>query len=705
MTQFTTLPGFAAAKSHMLEQALTISDLFDRISHIDDAADWLDPDDEAADGSWMAPPAPNPINGTHCTQALAILQLAKACEEQSLPDRMHSGQPVRLNLGEHEMSEIFEIAAHALYPTTFTASGPSKIWRAPTTDAGKTIIELGQRKLRSLLQEGNPVLMLSSTEQVISRQVLEVVGHDLYPATITQEMILAVLSLTHAPTSPRVAEKVCATLPSPIELARLNLLKLTIAFQAESALVVAQRLSEFAQSAPQNTGPKLEDVFGQREAVSTFKQLKADVEGWQAGALSWAEVTSSFLLFGPPGCGKTLLPTAFANSAGLPLISTSYSDCQMHGHQGDMLKALDAAVSEAITLAPAVFFIDEIDAFYARDGDAQGNRYILGVVTGLLTQIDRLNATEGLILLSATNYPDLIDQAIVRAGRFDRHIAIKPLDLTAITAFLSAKLGDAIQQPQRIAEHLIGATGAEIDAFIRKSRTLARELQSDISDKLLLRAAALYLPNPDPPLLRRIAAHEAGHLLVGHLLGTPKASLARVTAKGGAVLRPHRPMQTNESLNADLAMLMGGRAAEQLLCTKISNGAGCGMDSDLAQATRLALQAESQFGFGDVTTLWQDLRHPIRPYEVSQDVAVRAADRLKAAEVEAVRILMANLPALNKISDSLFGQREIEGHALDQLLEEAMRAPPETESQNTQTKTSDSEGTPQSSQYGKSIIV
>jgi cell division protease FtsH len=149
-------------------------------------------------------------------------------------------------------------------------------------------------------------------------------------------------------------------------------------------------------------------------------------------------VTKSFLLYGPPGTGKTLLAHALAGSAGIGFVKTSYSDCQKFGHQGDMLRELNAAADRAIAGTPAAFFIDEIDSFY--DRGMSHNGYVIGVVNGLLTLIDRLSATEGVVLIAATNDPRRVDPAVVRSGRFDRHIQVSAPDRAGIRAMLEAAL-------------------------------------------------------------------------------------------------------------------------------------------------------------------------------------------------------------------------------------------------------------------------
>ena len=154
-------------------------------------------------------------------------------------------------------------------------------------------------------------------------------------------------------------------------------------------------------------------------------------------------MTSSFVFYGPPGTGKTLLAEALAGSAGVNFVKTGYAECQRNGHQGEMLKALYAAADKAIASTPAIFFIDEIDSFYSRTADTN-SKYILGVVNGFLTQLDRLNATPGVIIVAATNHLDMIDPAVIRSGRFDRHIPVEPLDCAGVNAMLMAELPDVM---------------------------------------------------------------------------------------------------------------------------------------------------------------------------------------------------------------------------------------------------------------------
>lgn len=249
---------------------------------------------------------------------------------------------------------------------------------------------------------------------------------------ITRHMLALILEYLHSdqevdlPISEQQLGKIAPVALAPVLAAET----------LEAALTQVKRLRSSSRSP--NEGPSLDDVFGQTEAVEALRQVVSDLDAWRSGTLAWREVTKSFLLVGPPGTGKTMLAEALARSAGITFVKTSYSDCQKAGHQGDALKALNAAAEQARCDRPSVFFLDEIDSFYNRNQSING--YIVGIVNGLLTLIDALSGTEGVILMAATNNPERVDPAVVRAGRFDRHIHVGRPDRAAIRAMLAAAL-------------------------------------------------------------------------------------------------------------------------------------------------------------------------------------------------------------------------------------------------------------------------
>jgi hypothetical protein len=287
-------------------------------------------------------------------------------------------------------------------------------------------------RIESRLMSGSGVFaVLSGTTPLPSELEALVTARATLPP-MTARMLAAILEYVHpshdveVPITDQQLGKV-----SPVALAPV-----LAAETLDAALNHLHRLGSMSQSP--GDGPDLDDVYGQPEAVDALRQVVSDLDAWRAGTLPWSEVTTSFLLAGPPGTGKTMLAEALTRSAGITLVKTSYSDVQKMGHQGDALKALNAAAEQAKSNRPSVFFLDEVDSFYNRNQSSNG--YILGMVNGLLTLIDALTMTEGVVLLAATNDPERVDPAVIRSGRFDRHIRVGRPDRAGIRAMLEAAL-------------------------------------------------------------------------------------------------------------------------------------------------------------------------------------------------------------------------------------------------------------------------
>jgi ATP-dependent Zn protease len=368
---------------------------------------------------------------------------------------------------------------------------------------------------------------------------------------------------------------------------------------------------------PLSEAVTLDKVHGQAQAKAELVQLCHDLTDWRNGRIGWEDVTSSFLLYGPPGTGKTFLATALGTSAGLPVIKTSYSECQQRGHQGEMLRA---AADAAIAQAPALFFIDEIDSFYALDlyADSKNAGYITGVVNGLLTLLDKINAVPGMVVMAATNHRHMVDPAVMRDGRFDKHIPVTPLDRSGVMSYLTQNLAPDMLSPEflsreflspdqlsQLCDQLSGQVGAKLANLVRSAKTRARRERRALCAEHLMAAADALAPAPSPEMMRRIAYHEAGHLLVGHLYGLPLPESVEIHATGGFVRRPEPRLLTDNILDQLIATALAGYAAEALVFGSPSHGAGgSAPSSDLAQATSYAMQAELCYGFGN-SLVWQ----------------------------------------------------------------------------------------------------
>lgn len=479
-------------------------------------------------------------------------------------------------------------------------------------------------------------------------------------------MIAALLEILHPGTA------VAVDLPDP-DIRRLSAIQLAPVFAAQDATLALAQLRRICATHVPAGHVTLGDVHGQPEARAALGQVVTDLADWQAGLIHWAEVSKSFLLVGPPGTGKTLLATALAGSARVPLVKTSYSECQRLGHQGDMLAALHKSAEKAIRLVPSVFFLDEIDSFYRRDRPGSG--YILGVVNGLLTLLDRLSATAGVILIAATNNAQRVDPAVIRPGRFDRYLHIGPLDRAGLRDMLRAQLSDGVLSDARVdplIDDMLGLSGASIAAMLRDARTRARAAHRPLAFEDVLAAVEAGGHGMDPGILWLVSVHEAGHLLVGHLIGLPPALSAQVTVRGGQVVRPRSSLMGRAEVQGWLRTLLAGRVAEEMVFGDISTGSGDGSNSDLAQATLLAQQAEVTFGFGP-TLSWESADAALSQMPI--DVRARVETALRAAAEDARELLAQHCSALVQVARVLHARREMDAPALAALLAEVAPRP------------------------------
>lgn len=226
----------------------------------------------------------------------------------------------------------------------------------------------------------------------------------------------------------------------------------------------------------------------------------------------------------------------------------------------------------------------------------------------------------------------------------------------------------------RLADQLLGLSGAEVAAVIRDARTKARSAERELTLTDLQAAADAVQPSPDQDLLWRVCIHEAGHVVAGHLLGLPPATSARVTPRGGEVLRAHLPSMTDRTVRDLMCAVLAGRAAEAHFFGDISSGGGEGMGSDLAQATELATRFEAGFGFGE-TLAWipPDTPVPLLPENLRKRVeaALQDANRTVHALLEGQQDLIRH------VATALLERRELDADEIAALLAESDETPGE----------------------------
>ncbi|SIS92756.1 AAA family ATPase [Paracoccus saliphilus] len=479
-------------------------------------------------------------------------------------------------------------------------------------------------------------------------------------APLGREVLIAHLGHSHNANDSIDADALRDALPDDRLLAALPFTTLRLALRAPTARAVAERITELC--APmQSDGPDLDAMAGDGPALTAARQLIADLKLWQDGQVPWTDLSRSMLLYGPPGTGKTWLARAMGNSAGVAMVEPSFAIWQSAGHLGDMLREMRKSFAEARRLAPSILFIDEIDSVGSREsGDRNGSSYQRQVINAFLGEMNSLARDEGVIVIGACNHPDRIDPAVLRAGRFDIKLQMPLPDVVAIRGILERHLAGEIAdgELQTLARDAVGCSAVEIDAGVRAARSEARHAQTALPIEMIRHHLSITRDARGIATDWRAALHECGHAIVGTVLGCGTITRLLLTSAGGET---HRRAATQEGLLADIeaeiAYMLAGRAAERQILGDIAGGAGGPAESDIAQATRLALAIDVMLGLGADGPVWT----AAPDHELLRDPAIHARirKRLEAAEQHAENILEAHEPLLRKMAATLHERREV----------------------------------------------
>jgi cell division protease FtsH len=357
------------------------------------------------------------------------------------------------------------------------------------------------------------------------------------------------------------------------------------------------------------------DVAGVDEAIEELQEVKEYLQAPAKFQAMGAKIPRGVLLFGPPGTGKTLLARAVAGEAGVPFFTISGSDFV------EMFVGVGAArvrdlFEQAKNAAPAIVFIDEIDAVGRQRGAGLGGGHDEREQTlnQLLVEMDGFDQRTTVILMAATNRPDILDPALLRPGRFDRQVVIDRPDLEGRKAILRVhargKPFDDTVDLEVLARRTPGFTGADLANAINEAALLAaRRNKRAISMAEIEEAVDRVMAGPerksrvmDEQERRLIAYHEGGHAMVAHVLpNTDEVHKITVIPRGRALgytlTLPEQDkfLMTREQLRDELAMLMGGRVAEEIVAGDITTGAG----NDIEKATKVARQMVTEYGMSD----------------------------------------------------------------------------------------------------------
>jgi cell division protease FtsH len=484
-------------------------------------------------------------------------------------------------------------------------------------------------------------------------------------------------------------------------------------------LGVPDDLKKFLQSPAKKAGVPtvtFADVAGQDNAKREVTELVEFLKHPEQFRKLGAEVPRGVLLMGAPGTGKTLLARALAGEAGVPFYSISGSEFieVFVGVGASRVRNLFNAAKEN---APSIVFVDELDSVGRTRGTGLGGGHDEREQTlnQILAELDGFTGREDVIVLAATNRPDVLDPALLRPGRFDRHVTLDLPDRKDRVAILKVHtrkvpLAEDVAL-DKLAAGTPGFSGADLKNLVNEAAMLAARNQRELvlmqdfeeaRDKLMLGTVRTLAIQPEEH--HRLAVHEAGHALVAYFV--PHADplykvsiIPRGRSLGGTQLLPEDERHTlpEDYLRDRLAVILGGRSAERALLDSVSSGA----DDDISRATALARAMVSRWGMSNEVgpvDLRESEEHPFLGREIAQprhysehsaqavDKAVRAL--IMAAEQQALDIIRQHRQSLEALIAALEQKETLDRPDIEQCLgPSAKTAPPPEQHSDTQAAT------------------
>lgn len=469
------------------------------------------------------------------------------------------------------------------------------------------------------------------------------------------------------------------------------------------------------------TGITFKDVAGEDEAKESLQEVVDFLHNPGKYSKIGAKLPKGALLVGPPGTGKTLLAKAVAGEAGVPFFSLAGSDF-IELYVGVGASRVRDLFKEATKNAPCIIFIDEIDAI-GRSRDSKyggGNEEREQTLNQLLSEMDGFDTSKGILILGATNRPEILDKALLRPGRFDRRIIVDKPDLKGRVAILKVHSKDVLMDDSvdldAIALATSGAVGSDLANMINEAAINAvKHGREYVCQKDLFEAVELVLVGKEKKdrimskeERRIVSYHEVGHALVSALQknSEPVQKITIVPRTMGAlgyvmhVPEEEKFLNTQAELHDMLVGLVGGRAAEEIVFETVTTGAA----NDIEKATNMARSMVTQYGmskkFGlvgleSVESRYLDGRTVLNCSDVTAaEIDKEVMDILKAAYEEAKQLLSDNREIMDKIADYLIEKETITGKEFMSIFRKEKGLPePEEKKEETEEAKAEAETT------------
>ena len=451
------------------------------------------------------------------------------------------------------------------------------------------------------------------------------------------------------------------------------------------------------------TGVTFKDVAGEDEAKESLQEVVDFLHNPGKYTGIGAKLPKGALLVGPPGTGKTLLAKAVAGEAKVPFFSLSGS-AFVEMYVGVGASRVRDLFKQAQSMAPCIIFIDEIDAIgKSRDSAMGGNDEREQTLNQLLAEMDGFDTSKGLLLLGATNRPEILDPALLRPGRFDRRIIVDKPDLKGRIDILKVHAKDVKMDEsvdlEAIALATSGAVGSDLANMINEAAiTAVKHGRGVVSQSDLFEAVEVVLVGKEKKdrimsseERQIVSYHEVGHALVSALQkdAEPVQKITIVPRTMGALgyvmqtPEEEKFLNTKKELEAMLVGMLAGRAAEEIVFNTVTTGAS----NDIEQATKVARAMITQYGMSEkfgliglesVQSRYLDGR-PVQNCgpETAAEIDKEVMKMLKDAYEEAKRILQENRDALDKIAAFLIEKETITGKEFMEILREVQGIDPE----------------------------
>ncbi|MFC0808342.1 AAA family ATPase [Ensifer sp. P24N7] len=432
-------------------------------------------------------------------------------------------------------------------------------------------------------------------------------------------------------------------------------------------------------------GPTLDEMHGFGPLLDWGRDLAIDLADYKAGRIQWEDVDSGVLISGPPGSGKTMFAAALAKTCGIPVIYGSVSAWQTAGALDQHLKAMRASFEEAEAKAPAILFVDEVDTVGDRSETDRNRNYMRAVIAAFLELLDGFNRRKGVIVVSACNNPEQLDPALRRSGRLGQHFEVMLPDEKARRSILKYHSGIDLDpnQAEQFALATEGYSGADIEQLVRFAKRSARRRREDLAGTHIV-GELPPAPELPPDYLRSVAVHEAGHALVAVELGFGELVSVKIASYaipgngdqvGGATYAMPRHMRrTRAGYLDDIAVTLGGIAAETVVFEAFFDGAAGSHNADLNTVTRTATLLEAGLGMGHTLMVADNVRNRFDALRASDPELRKRVHDLIANEFERSKeIVLGGRAALDEIAGRLIQAKSLSGDEVREIVERRRR--------------------------------